>query len=603
MRQIRVSDYIASHLEKIGVTHIFLLSGGGMMHLQDAVFRNETLKYICSNHEQSCAYGAEAYARTKQGLGVCYATSGPGGANTVTGIIQAWLDSVPVLFITGQAKSSETIRGSGLFGLRQFGTFEVDIIPIVQSITKYSVFVDDPGTIKYHLEKAIATAQTGRPGPVLLDIPLNVQGALITPESQSGFSESGNDEPELSPKFVDEIIEKLQQAQRPLILAGHGIRAAGQVTEFRQVAAALNVPVSATQLANDLLPHEHPLFVGRPGIKGDRAGGLAVQNADLILTLGCSLHSMTTGYELDLFAPSAYKIQVDIDKMVLKRENVGVNLKVNASVNSFIKALNISLEKTKRTPVVPRGQWHNPCLEWKRDLAITNEARNTPAGEIDYYDVINSLSELCEGTEIIVADAGSAFYVTGQAFRSKERQRVILAGAMAQMGYTTAAVVGASVAAPERLVIGITGDGSFQTNMHDLGVIAYHNLNVKLIVVNNGGYVSIRNTQNNYFHGKMDAVDSKTGVFMPRIDRLCDAYGIPYTYCEDPNMLRLELNRVLGQCGPQVFEIRTAYRQEIIPSVMSERLADGTMQSRPLQDMYPYLPSEQLAEYMKVSSD
>ncbi len=598
--KIRVADYIAQHLEKIGVTHVFLVAGGGMMHLQDAISRQKTLRYVCNHHEQSCAYAAEAYSRAREGLGVCYATSGPGGANTVTGVIQAWLDSSPVLFITGQSKVSETIRGSKLFGLRQFGTFEVDIVPIVQTVTKSAVFLSDPQKARYELEKAIATAMSGRPGPVLMDIPLNVQSALIDPETLEGYTETVFMEPELSDRVVDDILDRLKNAKQPLILAGHGIRCAKAVELFRKILPILNVPTATTQLANDLLPYQDNLYVGHPGVKGDRPGGFAVQNADVLLTIGCSLHSMTTGYELDQFAPKAYKIQVELDEMIRKRENVGVQMKVPASVQTFLKKLESRLNARPKTAgtFIPSGHWHERCRVWKSELAVNKEKHPHPSGQLNYYDVIDALSELSKGDETIVADAGSAFYITGQAFRPKGTQRVILAGALAQMGYTTSATVGACFSNLKRQVIGITGDGSFQTNIHDLAVMSYHQLNAKLIVVNNGGYVSIRNTQNNYFGGFMAGVDKKTGLLFPDHQKLCEAYGIRYFCATKDSELKIQMKKALEAPGPVVFEVMTAYEQEIIPSVQSQRLPDGTMISKPLQDMYPFMTPEELARQM-----
>jgi acetolactate synthase-1/2/3 large subunit len=597
--KIRVSDYIAQYLENRGVTHVFWLSGGGMMHLMDAVARREKLKYVSHHHEQSCAFAAEAYARQRQDLGVCYATSGPGGANTVTGVVTAYQDSSPVLFLTGQAKVSETIRGRKLQGLRQFGTFEVDIVPIVQSITKYAVFLEDPKSVRYHLEKAIALALSGRPGPVLIDVPVDVQGALVDPDELVGYNETPFEEKDVSESVMNEVLDAFKNAKRPMILAGHGIRCAKSVDQFLRVLQSLNVPTATSQLGKDVFHYEHDLFVGHPGVKGDRPGGLIVQSADLILTLGCSLHSMTTGYELDQFAPQARKIQVDLDEMVLKREGVGVHQKIQASVQTFLTRMEACLEKRleKGQKWVETGSWHERCRIWKRELAVHREPHKHPNGELNYYDVIDSLSDLAQGGETIVADAGSAFYITGQAFRAKKGQRFILCGALAQMGYTTSAVIGASVAAPQQTVIGITGDGSLQTNIHDFAVFKHHQLNIKMIVVNNRGYVSIRNTQNNYFNGLLAGTDTKSGLSFPDLGKLCDAYGLKYLYADNAKSMKEVLQEALSTPGPVVCEIMTAYEQEIVPSVTSVRLENGKMQSKPLSDMYPFMTPEELNRY------
>lgn len=601
--KIRVADYIAQHLELMGVTHVFWLTGGAMMHLIDAVAQRPGLQYVCHHHEQSCAYAADAYARQKESLGVCYATGGPGGLNTVTGIVSAYQDSSPVLFLTGQAKLSETIRGRNLHGLRQCGTFEVDIIPIVQSVTKYSVFLDDPKLIKYHLEKAIHLALSGRPGPVLIDIPVDIQGALIDPDELIGYQVESLPSSIPSVAFFNELLDEIKSAKRPMFLAGHGIRCAKSVELFQEVLTRLNIPTATTQLAKDLIPYAHELFVGHPGMKGDRAGNFIVQNADLILVLGCSLHSMTTGYELDKFAPQAKKIQIDLDEMVLKRENVGVQQKIQCSIQDFLMGLLQALNSNKITLLVANNNWHQQCVRWKSELAVQFEPHKKIAGKLNYYEVIEAINHFTKGDEVIVADAGSAFYTVGQACLAKKGQRYIFCGALAQMGYTSSAVIGAAIADPTKTIIGITGDGSLQTNLHDLGVYKHYGLNIKLIVVNNLGYASIRNTQTNYFNGRLAGTDTNSGLSFPNLHMLCQAYGLTYVQGKDSASLMAAFEEMFQQPGPAICEVFTSYELEIIPSVSSVRLEDGRMQSKPLQDMYPFLSPEKLASYMLTNQE
>lgn len=597
---IRVADYIAEYLENKGVRAVFLLSGGGIMHLIDAVGRRKKLKYFCNHHEQSCALAAGGYARQTGGLGICYATSGPGATNTVTGIVECWQDSIPVLFITGQSKLSQTIQGSKLPGLRQFGTFEVDIVPIVKSITKYAVFLDDPKTVRYHLEKACALAISGRPGPVLIDIPVDIQGTQVDPESLAGYNEHPYIETPPNDKTIDRLLDRLQHAERPLILVGHGVRCAGMVEKFRSVLKSLNVPAVTTQQAVDLIEHDDALYVGHPGMKGDRPGNFAVQSADVILTLGCSLHVLTTGYELDRFAPKAYKVQVDLDEWILKREQVGVDEKIHCSVQAFLDKLSAILSRRNASGrvLVPPQEWHERCLLWKKYLAVINEPHQHPENKINYYDLIDSLSDLCGIGETIVTDAGIAFYVVGQAFRIKRGQRVLISGALGAMGHALPTAIGAAIAAPDARIVAVTGDGSLQASIHDLAAVHHAKLNLKLFVLNSDGYTSIRNTQNNFFGGFQVGTDSRSGVWFPPLEKIAAAYDIPYIPAKERTELQTAVQRALDAKGPVICEIFTAATQEVLPMVSSMKHEDGTMESKPLHDMYPFMDRKCLDLYL-----
>lgn len=594
--KMRVADYVAEFLERQGVSKIFMLSGGGMMHLMDALGRRKELGYVCNHHEHACALSAEGYARKSGRLGACYVTSGPGASNTVTGVVECWQDSVPVLFVSGQSKLSQTIRGSKILGLRQFGTFEVDIISIVAPVTKYAAFIDDASHIRYHLEKACSLALSGRPGPVFIDIPVDIQGAMIDPDALVGYSDPGGAAAVPDGALIDEIMERLRSAKRPLILAGHGVRAAGAAETFASVLGMLNIPAVTTQLAADLLPYDDRLYVGHPGMKGDRPGNFAVQCADVILSLGSSLHVLTTGYELDRFAPQAHKIQIELDENVLKREQVGVKTKVQCGVSEFFELVGRRLKPGQ--PLVATGAWHERCLSWKRELCVRKEPHARPGGMLNYYDLIDSLSDSCGGGETIVTDAGSAFYVVGQAFRVKKGQRVITSGALGAMGHALPLAIGAAVADPQSEVICVTGDGSLQTNIQELATVAHHKFNVKMFIVNNDGYVSIRNTQNNFFKGLLVGTDPKSGVTMPSLEKIALAYGISYQAAKDLQSLRRMVAETRDSKGPVLCEVFTAPVQEVIPTVSSFKREDGTMESKPLHDMYPFMTPEDLEKYM-----
>lgn len=601
---IRVADYIAARLLEQGVQEIFLLNGGMMMHLVDTLGRLDGLRYICNHHEQASAMAADGHARRSGRLAVCYATSGPGATNILTGLAGAWQDSTPLLFLTGQSKSTQTIAGSGIAGLRQFGTFEVDIVPIVASVTKYAHIVMDPQTVRYHLEKALFLAVHGRPGPVLLDLPLDVQGALIDPAQQAGFVPTPAElaamsAPAPSAAQRDEVLTLLAGARRPLILAGYGVRCAGAVAQLRAVAERWQVPVATSQLGKDVLEYDHPLLVGHPGPKGDRAGNLAVQTADLILSIGCSLHAQTTGWESELFAPGAVKIQVDLDSAVLARQQVGVTHQIHAGCGEFLDAM-----LSAPAQDADRAAWRACCLSWKLRYPVSAEPHARHAGAINFYHFVEALSVALTAQAgpqqaCVVADAGSSFYVVGQALRLKAGQRFISSGSMGAMGYALPAANGAAVAGG--LTICVTGDGSLMTNIHELATMRQFHLNVKLFIINNDGYVSMRNTQREFFAGHYVGADRHSGVFIPTMASQAASYGLPYVRCADEAELGSTIANVLAMEGPVLCEIIAPREQKIIPAVQSVKLADGRMQSSQIHNMSPLLPAEVLARELAAA--
>lgn len=588
--KIRVADYIASRLLEMGAKHVFLLNGGMMMHLVDALGRPGGLRYICNHHEQASAMAADGFARHTGKLGVCYATSGPGATNILTGLVGAWQDSTPVLFLTGQIKSTQTIHGSGIPNLRQFGTFEVDIVPIVQSVTKYAQLVMDPLTIRFHLEKALHIALSGRPGPVLLDLPLDVQGALIDPDQLVGYT------PEVlqldpATESIDTVMALLLAAKRPLILAGYGIRCAQAVEQFQLLAEKFDIPVATTQLGKDVLFYEHPLFVGHPGPKGDRPGNFAVQTADLILSIGCSLHSQTTGWENDLFAPNAIKIQVELDPAILAREQVHVSHKIQAGSLEFINAM-----LAKPAPVCDWTAWRDCCQSWKRRYPVRLDAHERHAGGVNYYHFAEALSTVLDRDACVVADAGSAFYVMGQALRLKSGQRFISSGSMGAMGFALPTANGAAVAGGPGATVCVTGDGSLMTNVHELATMSHYRLNVKLFVINNDGYVSMRNTQRDFCGGHYVGADRESGVFIPTMESLAASYALPFVRCTAVDDLEAVIARVMAMDGPVLCEVVALRDQKIIPAVISVKLPDGRMQSSQIHNMFPLLSDEVMAQ-------
>lgn len=587
--KVKVSDLVTRFLEQQEVRHVFLLSGGMMMHLLDSLSRSKRIRYICNHHEQACAIAAEGNARWRGGLGVCFATSGPGATNTITGIAGAWLDSAPVLFVTGQSRRTLTVRGLGLSGLRMVGTFEVDIVAMVQPITKYAVFVDDPRMVLYHLQKAVHEALTGRPGPVLVDMPLDVQGALVEDDDLPQFRPEPA--PRAAPPDFSGLWGKLAQARRPVILAGHGVRVAGETGRFVALIERLGVPLVTTQLAQDLIPHDHRLYVGHVGLRGERAANFAIQAADLVVAVGCSLHITTTGYEVEAFAPSAEKIWIDPDEENLKRNVVRAGLTYSCRVGDFLDAAG----GTPRVVAPELGAWRSLTARWKERLPLIAEH---PLKEeaLETYQIVSMLSDALTGGEAVVSDAGSLYYVVGQCFRAKAGQRVLISGALGAMGYALPAALGVALENTGRPTICITGDGSMQTNVQELAAVAHYAPNLKIIVINNDGYASIRNTQKTFCDGNIAATNQATGVSMPAWSKLCEAYGLPHLRCARPAELPGVLAQMLARPGPVFLECCIPENVDLFPAVTSRKREDGTFVSSRLHEMSPQLPAAVLAE-------
>ena len=586
--KIKVSDLVTRFLEEQGVRHVFLLSGGMMMHLLDSISRSKRIRYVCNHHEQASAMAAEGNARWRGGLGVCFATSGPGATNTITGIAGAWLDSSPVLFVTGQSRRTLTARGLGLNGLRMVGTFEVDIVPIVQPITKSAVFVDDPQMVLYHLQHAVHTATTGRPGPVLIDIPLDVQAAIVEEEGM----------PQFSPPLTNSLIandfallwDKLSAARRPVILGGHGIRVAGESARFLAFVERLGIPLVTTQLAKDLVPFSHPLFIGHVGLRGERAANFTVQASDLLIVVGSSLHITTTGYDVEAFAPSADKVWIDSDEANLRRNAVRAGLVYRNTVTEFLDgvaspAVTISAEALA---------WRSLALKWKDELPIDDE-HPLRSASIETYQLVAALSNAFVGGEVLVTDAGSLYYIVGQSFRTKAGQRVIVSGALGAMGYALPAALGIAMENTASATICLTGDGSMQTNVQELASVARYAPNLKIIVINNDGYASIRNTQMNFCNGHIAGTNQATGVGMPKWGKLCEAYGLAYLSCDRHAELSNIFRKMLDISGPVLVECSMPEIVDLHPAVSSRKLENGTFVSSRLHEMSPLLPVGELA--------
>jgi acetolactate synthase-1/2/3 large subunit len=593
--KIRVADYVAEFIySNLKIPEVFMLTGGGAMFLNDGVAKHPHLNVICNHHEQACAMGAVAYSKYSNKIGVAYVTTGCGGTNTITGVLDAWQDSTQCMFISGQVKKKETCYNTHL-PLRQFGVQEADIVAIVQSITKYSIMINEPNQIAYHLEKAAYLAKHGRPGPVWIDIPLDVQGAMIESDDLAHFNpeELLNEYDEvINPEDINEVLNLLQKSKRPIIIAGNGIRLSDTVKDFKLFVESYNLPVTTSYLAIDVLETASRNFIGRLGTKGDRAGNFAVQNADFILVLGSRLSVALTGFEYALFGREAKIVVIDIDQKEHQKNTVMIHKLVNCDLKTFF------YEMEKHPLNLNTNSWVERCNQWKEKwpVCVKEYEHNS---KINKYTFIDHLCSYLKPDSAVVSDAGSSYYVTSQALRIKEHQRYITSGAQADMGFTLPAAIGTCFAKKGEIV-GITGDGSFQLNIQELQTVVHYNLPIKLFIWNNNGYLSIRATQRKFFDGRAIGTEKESGISFPEIEKIAYAYGIKYVIAREVADLDTALQQVFEHDGPVLCEIICPENQEIIPTTSSLRKEDGTMVSKPLEDMYPFLDRKEFLAQMII---
>lgn len=599
--KIRVADYIANMLVEHGITHVFSVTGGGAMHLNDGLGHKEGLECIYQHHEQACAMAAESYARVRGEMAAVCVTSGPGGTNAITGVLGGWLDSIPMLVLSGQVRYATTARGVGL-GIRAFGDQEFDITRAVGCMTKYAEMVIEPMRIRYCLEKALFLAKAGRPGPCWLDIPLDVQGAMVETEELVGYAPA-EDGGLLPPKVTDEtaraIIEKIRQAERPVFNAGNGIRiAAGAGALFLRVADKLQIPVVTGWNSIDLIYDEHPLYVGRAGIMGDRPGNWAVQNSDLLLSIGSRLSVRQVGYNYASWAREAYTIVEDVDREELKKPSIHVDMPVWADAKDLLEALDRNLPE--REGAGDHEKWVTLCRSWKEEYPVVQEKHLKEQKPANVYAFIRKMSEALPENRITVVGNGSACVVGSHAYVIKPGQRFIINSGAASMGYDLPAAIGASIAAGRAEVICVSGDGSIQMNLQELQTIIHHRLPIKIFVINNQGYHSIRQTQKNFFGEPLVGIGADSGdLSFPSMEKLAYAYGYPYQKIESNGQLS-ELGQTLHAPGPCICEVFVDTKQRFEPKSASKRLEDGSMFSAPLEDLAPFLPREELEQIMQI---
>ncbi len=594
--KIKVSDYVIQFIVEQGVKHVFMVPGGGAMHLNDSLGQNRSIEFICNNHEQASAMAAETYARISDNLGVALVTTGPGGTNAVTGVAGAWLDSTPCMFISGQAKRSDLI---GNLGVRQHGVQEVDIVTIVKSITKYAVTIMEPNSIRYHMEKAVYYAKTGRPGPVWIDIPLDVQASMIDTDQLKSF-----DYRELVDRsqtinisdLVSKTIELLNKSERPIVLLGNGVRLSGAVSDTVTLVEQLNIPVLLTWPALDILPDTHELLVGRPGPVAPRGANFALQNSDLLISIGARLDVVVTGYAHEKFARAAKKIMVDIDSAEINKMRTKIDVPICSDARVFIQEMQ---EQIRSIIKKERLSWMNRCKEWKTKYPVV-----LPEYRLDKmvstYVLTDVLSDELTGDDIVIpCSSGAGIEIFLLAFRSKKGQRVVNTTALGAMGNGLPSCIGGCLASGRKRTICVDGDGGVQFNIQEFETIARLNLPIKLFILNNQGYSSIRTSQLRYFN-RLTGADSSSGLSLPDISKLAKAYGLKVKKIENQTNLVEQVREVLNTPGTVVCEVLITPDEPRAPSMMSMQKPDGSMISKPLEDLWPFLDRKEFLSNMII---
>src|SRR5436190_2697879 len=595
----KLSHYVASYIADQGVDAVFTVSGGGIMHLLDSVGRDERLRVVCNFHEQACAIAAESYARVRRTVGVCLVTTGPGGTNALSALGGAWVDSIPVVVLSGQVRR-DLIADYGK--LRQLGPQEIDIDAMVRPVTKYSSLVRDPQSIRQELDRAFAIARDGRPGPVWLTVPLDVQGAEIDESTLAGWTHTPEPRAEDGAlrASVSALIERLREARRPVLIGGNGIRLDCADEAFEQFVEQLRIPVLLTIGAMDLLPEDHPSYQGKFGPLGQRRGNFALQNADLVLSVGASMNVSTTGFNLKGFAPNASKIMVNVDPAEIEKGTVPIDLGIVSTPSRFFA------EFERQASGVPLGApavWLEACADWRLRYPPLVSDYFSDTEHVNSYVFADRLSDALGGREVVITGNGLDAWSVYQTFKVRRGQRVFTNVNFGAMGWDLPAAVGAAVARLSEPVVLVTGDGSFQFNVQELLTLGHNRLNVRIFVLNNDGYESIRATQNNFFNGHPVGADPASGVSNPNFRLLAAAYGLGYDYIGTNDDIPTVVASVLARRGPVLCEVNLSPTQTRTPKTSSYRNERGELESRPLEDMFPFLPREEVAANMAISRD
>ena len=586
---MKLSDYVFRYLEQKGVRDVFMLSGGGCMHLVDSLGRSG-INYVCCLHEQAAGIAAVAYSQYKNGLGVSLVTTGPGGTNAVTAVAGAWTDSVPLLVLSGQVKRKDLSSRSGT---RTLGFQEIDIVSVVSPITKYAVTVEDPAEIKYHLDKAVFEATHGRPGPVWIDIPLDVQAGIVDENNLKGFS--GNvTENNISEK-VKAAIDLLEKSERPAILAGHGIKLSGAYDDFMKLARRLDIPVMTTWKAADFMQDDDPLYFGRPGASGQRGANLIIQNCDLLISIGARMDFGQIGYEHGSFARCAKKVVVDTDPNELKKFDFEIDVPVCADAKVFIDSM-----LDRKISVKDIRGWKDRCRHWNDKYPTIREEYFDVHDGISTYALTELLSrKMTDDFVFSPSSSGAAAEIPMQSVKVRNNVRIVNTPGLGSMGFCVPTALGLAVASKKK-VICITGDGGFQMNIQELETIKRLNLPIMFFVLNNDGYGSIMNTQRNHFNGNFVGSNPESGVTLPGLKEISEAYSFKFRRFADISELENGIDPLMACDQPTLCEIMVSKSESTQPRTASRIDKDGMMRSQPLENMWPFLSDDELESEMII---
>lgn len=586
---MKVSDYIIEFIASLGVKNIFCVTGGGAMHMNNSLGSSDKVKGVFMLHEQGASIAAESYARVHEGYGACLVTSGPGATNAITGLVGAYIDSIPVFYISGQAKRADLV---GDQKIRQFGIQEVNIISLVSSYAKYAVQIKEPEDIRYELEKAAALAVNGRPGPVWIDVPLDIQASEVEPETLASYDPSVLPDYEAKDEDITKVIDAINKSEKPVLVVGHGIRLGNAVDQARELYNKLGFPVLTSWNGVDLIEDDHPMYFGRPGAVGQRAANLIQQGADLVLTIGTRLNLLSTGYNFDSFLENGVHIMVDIDENEMNKKSVHPKIKVVCDAKSFIEKL---LARIDEIDLSAREKWIEHCSQLREKYPVLIPEQEPREGYVSTYDLAGEVSSQMKADDIYqFTSSGTSVDITMKVFKIKWGQRAFLTKGLAAMGYDVPASIGSCIASGGRRTVCITGDGSIAMNMQELEVIKRLNLPVKIFVVDNSGYSMIYQSQNGNFNGHLTGCTEENGLTLPDMARIAEAFGIHSEHIETEAELSETVKAVLEYDGPALCTVKADITQKILPKQVNYVRPDGQMASRPLEDMAPLLDPDEL---------